>query len=75
MIENLTANPALNEDGEPIIVTIETMTGKLMAKVWKIQVGRVSLYLMDSNVEGNRPEDRTLTSRLYGGDERTRIRQ
>lgn len=75
MIENLPAKPALDASGEPIMVTIETRTGKLMAKVWKIQVGRVPLYLMDSNVEGNRPEDRTLTSRLYGGDERTRIRQ
>ena len=50
-------------------------TGKLFAKVWLVQVGRVPLYLLDSNVEGNRPEDRELTSRLYGGDERTRIRQ
>lgn len=75
LIENLPARPALDANGEPLIITIETRTGKLMAKVWKIQVGRVPLYLMDSNVEGNRPEDRTLTSRLYGGDERTRIRQ
>ena len=47
----------------------------MLAKVWKMQVGRVRLYLLDCNVEGNRPEDRQLTSRLYGGDERTRIRQ
>ena len=40
-----------------------------------MQVGRVSLYLLDSNVEGNKPRDRELTSRLYGGDEPTRIRQ
>ena len=40
-----------------------------------MHVGRVPLYLLDCNVEGNRPEDRELTSRLYGGDERTRIRQ
>jgi len=38
-------------------------------------VGRVPLYLMDCDVDGNRPEDRQLTSRLYGGDERVRIRQ
>lgn len=75
LIENLPAKPALSADGHPVAITIETRTGKLMAKVWKIQVGRVRLFLLDSNVEGNRPEDRTLTSRLYGGDERTRIRQ
>ena len=40
-----------------------------------MHVGRISLYLLDCDVEGNRPEDRELTSRLYGGDLRTRIRQ
>ena len=40
-----------------------------------MHVGRVPLYLLDCDVEGNSPEDRELTSRLYGGDERTRIRQ
>ena len=46
-----------------------------MAKVWLMHVGRVPLYLLDCDVEGNSPEDRELTSRLYGGDMRTRIRQ
>ena len=40
-----------------------------------MHVGRVKLYLLDCDVEGNSPEDRELTSRLYGGDHRTRIRQ
>ena len=40
-----------------------------------MHVGRVNLYLLDCDVDGNRPEDRELTSRLYGGDQRTRIRQ
>ncbi len=66
---------ALSPEGTPVTVTIDTRTGKLMAKVWKVQVGRVRLFLLDANVDGNRPEDRQLTSRLYGGDERTRIRQ
>ena len=46
-----------------------------MAKVWLMHVGRVQLYLLDCDVEGNQPDDRKLTSRLYGGDERVRIRQ
>jgi glycogen phosphorylase len=50
-------------------------TAALFAKVWLMQVGRVKLYLLDCDVEGNSPQDRELTSRLYGGDERTRIRQ
>ncbi len=74
-IDHLPARPAINRDGEPITICIPTRSGNLLAKVWKIVVGRVPLYLLDSNVEGNSPEDRQLTSRLYGGDERTRIRQ
>jgi starch phosphorylase len=62
-------------DGVPIVVTIETRTGTISARVWKVAVGRVTLLLLDSNVEGNEPEDRDLTARLYGGDTRVRIRQ
>jgi starch phosphorylase len=43
--------------------------------VWRVKVGRCDLLLLDSNVEGNAPEDRDTTSRLYGGDGRIRIRQ
>ena len=47
----------------------------IAARVWKLQVGRSTLLLLDSDVEGNKPEDRDLTARLYGGDSRVRIRQ
>jgi starch phosphorylase len=70
----LPIRPAL-VDGVPVIVSIETRTGTIMARVWQLSVGRSTLLLLDSNVEGNQPEDRQLTSRLYGGDERVRIRQ
>jgi starch phosphorylase len=74
-VENLPITPALGKDGLPIMVSIDTRNGRLVAKVWLMNVGRIKLYLLDCNVEGNKPEDRELTSRLYGGDERTRIRQ
>jgi len=74
-VEDLPMEPALGPDGKPITVEIETRNGRLLAKVWLMRVGRVDLYLLDCDVEGNRPEDRQLTSRLYGGDTRTRIRQ
>ena len=45
------------------------------AKVWRVQVGRVPLYLMDTDVEPNAPTDRTLSARLYGGDHEMRIAQ
>jgi starch phosphorylase len=66
---------ALGEDGLPAHVTIETRTGPIAARIWKLAVGRNVLLLLDSDVEGNRPEDRALTARLYGGDSRVRIRQ
>ena len=75
VIENLPMQPALNKQGEPITVYLDTRNGSLAAKVWEMHVGRVKLYLLDCNVDGNSPEDRELTSRLYGGDHRTRIRQ
>ena len=74
-VKNLAMEPALGKDGKPITIQIETLDGALNARVWLMNVGRVPLYLLDCDVEGNRPEDRELTSRLYGGDVRTRIRQ
>jgi starch phosphorylase len=74
-VEALPIEPAIGADGEPVMVQIDTRSGSLFAKVWKMSVGRVSLFLLDSDVEGNKPEDRELTSRLYGGDTRVRIRQ
>ena len=62
-------------DGEPITVSIATRTGTIAARVWSLSVGRNTLLLLDSNVDGNQPEDRELTARLYGGDDRVRIRQ
>jgi starch phosphorylase len=74
-VENLPMEPAIGIDGKQVKVSIETRDGGLMAKVWLMHVGRVPLYLLDCDVEGNSPQDRELTSRLYGGDVRTRIRQ
>ena len=62
-------------NGEPITVSIATRTGTIAARVWSLSVGRNTLLLLDSNVDGNQPEDRELTARLYGGDDRVRIRQ
>jgi starch phosphorylase len=74
-VENVPMEPALGADKRQITVKIDTRTGHLLAKVWLMRVGRVNLYLLDCDVEGNSPEDRELTSRLYGGDHRTRVRQ
>jgi starch phosphorylase len=74
-ISQLPMEPAIGVDGTPVMVQIETRSGSIRAKVWRMKVGRCDLLLLDSNAEGNAPEDRELTSRLYGGDGRIRIRQ
>src|SRR6201997_1720976 len=74
-VNQLPMEVAIGKDGRPVVVEIETRSGRLQAKVWRVAVGRRDLLLLDSDVEGNAPEDRELTSRLYGGDLRIRIRQ
>ncbi|HEX3821966.1 MAG TPA: alpha-glucan family phosphorylase [Candidatus Sulfotelmatobacter sp.] len=74
-VNQLPMEVAIGKDGRPVVVEIETRSGRLEAKVWRVKVGRRDLLLLDSDVEGNAPEDRELTSRLYGGDIRIRIRQ
>ena len=74
-VNQLPMELAIGQKGEPVVVEIETRGGSIRAKVWRVNVGRCTLLLLDSNVTGNAPEDLELTSRLYGGDGRTRIRQ
>jgi starch phosphorylase len=74
-INHLPMEAAIGPKGEGVMVQIETRSGSIRVRVWRVKVGRCDLFLLDSNVEGNAPEDRELTSRLYGGDRRTRIRQ
>jgi len=74
-VTKLPMQVAIGANGEPIRLRLDTRTGAISAKVWRMRVGRCDLLLLDSDVEGNEPQDRSLTSRLYGGDNRTRIRQ
>ena len=62
-------------DGSLLMVSIESNVGTLKARVWRVEVGRTTLYLLDANVSENSESDRKLTSRLYGGDAKIRIRQ
>ncbi len=61
--------------GRPMRVHVELPGRTLFAQVWRLDVGRVPLFLLDSNLPENTPEDRVITSRLYGGDLEMRIRQ
>jgi len=74
-VNQLPMEVAIGKNGRPVAVQIETRSGSIHAKVWRVTVGRCDLFLLDSDVEDNTPDDRELTSRLYGGNARTRIRQ
>ncbi|QEL20005.1 alpha-glucan family phosphorylase [Limnoglobus roseus] len=67
--------PELAADGSPVIVSAPLPGRDVFLRIWRIQVGRVPLYLLDANIPENRPEDRAITSQLYGGDSNTRIQQ
>lgn len=69
------AVPALGPDGNEVLISVNLPGRAVYAKVWKIQVGRIAIYLMDTDVERNAPPDRELSARLYGGDREMRISQ
>jgi len=62
-------------DGNPLAITVEVGGEAVKARVWRVDVGRTPLYLLDSNVKGNSARAREITSTLYGGDRDMRIRQ
>lgn len=64
-----------NKNGDEVRVEVEFPGGPLFARVWKIQVGRVPLFLLDTNIDENTRENRGVSSTLYGGDQETRLRQ
>ncbi len=74
-IYNLPMTIVKDENGEDLVINIKMPKRKLYLKVWQINVGRVKLYLLDSDHDLNNPEDRDVTLRLYGGDQEMRIRQ
>ena len=72
---NLPILPVKDENEEDVILEMELLGKPLFIKLWQITVGRIKLYLMDTDIEQNIPEYREITLRLYGGDKEMRIRQ
>jgi len=62
-------------DGQPLTVTVEFPDRAVHAQVWSVSIGRVKLYLLDTNIPANSSTDRMITASLYGGDREMRIRQ
>ena len=71
----LAVRPVLNAQGAPVIVEVPFPGRTVFARVWVATVGRVPLYLLDTDLANNREDDRWITGHLYGGDQDTRIRQ
>jgi starch phosphorylase len=73
---SLPVTPVTRPDGSELLVSVMLAGTPVYLKVWRIDVGRVKLYLMDSNIPQNaRPDHRDITNQLYGGDMHTRVRQ
>jgi len=72
---NMPVQLVRGENGQPVTVSVDMMGRPTRVQIWRIQIGRVSLFLLDANVPENSPEDRHITSQLYGGDQEMRIRQ
>jgi starch phosphorylase len=67
--------PAITADGKPCVTAVPLGDRTVLAAVWRVRLGRVELYLLDTDLEENAPWDRELSARLYGGDRETRVQQ
>ena len=74
-LDNMPIYPVKNENDEDLIITIKVKGKPLYIKVWRICVGRVNLYLLDTDISENKEADRDITLKLYGGDQEMRIKQ
>src|SRR5580765_5519662 len=72
---DLPVEPVRDAAGAWVRVSVRIGAREVLARLWKAQVGRVAVYLLDTNCAENAAADRDITHRLYGGDESTRIRQ
>jgi glycogen phosphorylase len=64
-----------DKEGHPVQVRVQILGRSVAVKVWKLAVGRITLYLLDTFLQENAPEDLEITAQLYGGDHEMRIKQ
>ncbi|MFA7565493.1 MAG: alpha-glucan family phosphorylase [Alkalispirochaeta sp.] len=72
---NMPVNQVLDANGDEIKIQIDYPNGVVSARIWEVQVGRISLFLLDTNIDENSDADRRITATLYGGDREMRIKQ
>ncbi|MGN2392333.1 alpha-glucan family phosphorylase [Pelomicrobium sp. G1] len=73
--DDLPVAPVIGPDGKELRVAVELPGRSVSVKVWQARVGHVTLYLLDTDLEENRPDDRDISHRLYGGDRTMRLEQ
>ncbi len=74
-LEDMPIFPVKDSENNDLLINVKFNGKVVYLKVWKINVGRITLYLLDSDIDNNIPEDREITLKLYGGDQDMRIRQ
>lgn len=74
-VEDLPILPVYDDNGNELIISVDFPGRVIYLKVWKINIGRISLYLLDSDIDTNSEIDKQLTLKLYGGNQETRISQ
>lgn len=72
---NAPIEPAVTEDGSHCVTAVPLGDRTVLVAVWRVRIGRATLYLLDTDLEENFPWDRELSARLYGGDRETRLQQ
>jgi starch phosphorylase len=72
---NLPLTLERDRDGVPLVIDVEYPGRKVAAQIWRAKVGRVALYLLDTNIKQNGAPDQDITDQLYGGDAEMRLKQ
>src|SRR5229473_5657815 len=73
--DSVAVRPVVNAQGAPVVIEVPFPGRAVLARVWLAQVGRIPLYLLDTDLPRNREDDRWITGHLYGGNTDTRLRQ
>ena len=73
--ENMPVRQEMNAEGKPVEFSLELGDRSIRVNIYRVQVGRIALFLLNTNLPGNAPEDREITAQLYGGDQDMRLRQ
>jgi len=68
-------DPGTDAQGKPLLIEVTFPGRSIYAQIWRADVGRVSLYLLDTNIERNSHDDQNITDQLYGGDVEMRLKQ